>query len=57
MDQKSEHDLAVELVKQLDGVPINKARHALEHAIVLLSESQIVSALSPLLAAQNDSVS
>jgi hypothetical protein len=46
---KSERELAVELVKQLDGVPINKARNALQHAILLLSDTQIVSANSPLL--------
>ena len=39
---KSERELAVELVKLLDGV-INKARNALDHAILLLSEMQTVS--------------
>jgi hypothetical protein len=46
---KSEREIAIELVKLLDGVPISKARNALEHAIILLSDTQIVSAESPLL--------
>jgi hypothetical protein len=39
---KSERELAIEVVKTLDGVPIDKARNALEHAAALLSTSQIV---------------
>lgn len=46
---KSENELSRALVKQLDGVPINKARMALETAILLLSSTQVVSAKSPLL--------
>jgi hypothetical protein len=38
MPLKSEREIAIELVKLLDGVPISKARNALEHAIILLSE-------------------
>jgi hypothetical protein len=44
-----ERQLAVNLIKVLDGIPINKARLALEHAIGLLSDTQVVSAESPLL--------
>jgi hypothetical protein len=46
---KSEDELSRVLVKQLDGVPINKARMALQNAILLLSSTQVVSAKSPLL--------
>jgi hypothetical protein len=52
---KSERELAIDLVKQLDGVPINKARLALQHAIFLLSDTQVVSARSPLLTNVQDS--
>ena len=48
-DYETQLALAVKLVRQLDGVPINKARDALEHAIVLLSTTQIVQAESSLL--------
>lgn len=50
MPEKSERELAIRLIEQLDSVPIDKARNALEHAILLLSETQIVWAKSPLLA-------
>ena len=46
---KTEEQLARELVRHLDGVPIDKAKNALEHAALLLLSTQIVSAKSPLL--------
>ena len=46
---RAEDELAIKLVKQLDGIPIDKARNALERATELLSRTQIVSAHSPLL--------
>jgi hypothetical protein len=52
---KTERELAIELVKVCDGVPINKAQNALEHAISLLLSTQIVSANSLLLSASVDS--
>jgi len=51
MTTKSEIQLACELVKVLDGVPIDLATNALNHAIILLSSTQVVSAKSPLLIA------
>jgi hypothetical protein len=51
---KSEIQLACELVKVLDGVPINLATNALNHAIILLSSTQVVSAKSPLLLAKDE---
>jgi len=53
---KSEIQLACELVKVLDGVPIEAAQQALAHAQTLLLRTQIVNANSPLLAVvdQND---
>lgn len=50
---KTEEQLAHELVKHLDGVPIYVAKNALEHAVLLLSSTQIVSAKSPLLSARS----
>ena len=54
--QKSEIQLACELVKVLNGVPIEEAQHALARAQSLLLKTQIVRADSPLLAVadQND---
>ncbi len=53
---KSEIQLACELVKVLDGVPIEAAQQALARAQTLLLRTQIVNANSPLLAVtdQND---
>jgi hypothetical protein len=47
--QKSEAELAKELLKVLDGVSIRHATNALEHAIQLLGTTQIVNSESPLL--------
>jgi hypothetical protein len=49
MKLKSERELAVALVKMLDGVPIDKARNALEHAAELCCSTQIISCKSALL--------
>jgi hypothetical protein len=50
--QKTEVELAIELIQVLDGVSIDLATNALNHAILLLSSTQIVSAKSPLLLAK-----
>ena len=47
--QKSEAELAKELLRVLDGVSIRCATNALEHAIQLLSTTQVVNSESPLL--------
>jgi hypothetical protein len=57
MEIKSERELAVEVVKLLDGVPIDKAKNALEHAAVLLLSTQIVSANTPLLTSKDSEAS
>jgi hypothetical protein len=49
----TEHNLAVDLIKCLDGVSIETARGALAEAMVLLSSTQIVSATSPLLISES----
>lgn len=46
---KSERELAVELVKMLDGVPLKVARLVLSSAAQLLMTTQVVCADSPLL--------
>jgi hypothetical protein len=48
--EKSEIQLACELVKVLDGVPIEAAQNALARANSLLLKTQLVNAKSPLLA-------
>ena len=50
MINKSEVQLACELVKVLDGVPIEAAQNALARANSLLLKTQLVNAKSPLLA-------
>jgi hypothetical protein len=47
--QKSEKDLAKELLRVLDGVSIRCATNALDHAIQLLSTTQVVDSESSLL--------
>jgi hypothetical protein len=47
--EKTERELAKGLLRVLDGVSISRARNALEHAIQLLTTSQIVNSDSPLL--------
>jgi hypothetical protein len=44
----SPEEIAVELIKRLDGIPIGDAKNALTRAIALLDTTQIVSATSPL---------
>jgi hypothetical protein len=46
---KSEMQIACELVKVLDGVPIDLAKRSLASAEFLLNTTQVVSAKSPLL--------
>lgn len=50
MINKSEVQLACELVKVLDRVPIEAAQNALARANSLLLKTQLVNAKSPLLA-------
>jgi hypothetical protein len=50
---KSEQELAIEVIKVFDGVPIDKAKMALEMAERLLLSTQVVSATSPLLTLQS----
>ena len=50
MTTKSEIQLACELVKVLDGVPIEAAQNALARANSLLLKTQLVNAKSALLA-------
>jgi hypothetical protein len=45
----SADEIAVKLVKQLDGISIEDARKALDRAATLLSTTQVVSSESPLL--------
>jgi hypothetical protein len=47
--EKDEKTLAEELLKVLDGVSIRCATNALDHAIQLLSTTQVVNSKSPLL--------
>ncbi len=54
MTTKSEIQLACELIKVLDGVPIESAQHALAQAQILLVRTQIVRADSPLLAVEGE---
>ena len=49
---RTETEIACEIVKLLDGLPIDLATNALNHAILLLSSTQVVSAKSPLLMAK-----
>lgn len=53
---KSEIQLACEIVRLLDGIPIESAQHALTRAQALLLKTQIIRADSALLAVadQND---
>ena len=48
-DSKSEIELACELIRVLDGLPIERAENALLPARSLLITTQTVSAKSPLL--------
>jgi hypothetical protein len=41
--------IAVQLIKRLDGIPIEAAKNALARAVELLDKTQIVSARTPLL--------
>jgi len=52
--EKTEVQLACKLIKVLDGLPIRLADNALIRARHLLLETQIVSANSPLLLADNE---
>jgi hypothetical protein len=49
---KSETELACELIRVLDQMPIDLAKNALQHAIGLLASTQTVRADSPLLMAK-----
>jgi hypothetical protein len=50
---KSEEEIACELVRHLDGLSIEQAKNALLRATSVLSSSQVVSANSPLLKASD----
>jgi alpha-glucuronidase len=52
--EKSEVQLAYELIKVLDGLPISVADNALIRARNMLLQTQIVSASSPLLLATTE---
>lgn len=54
MTDQTEIQLACQLIKILDGLPIHLADNALIRARHLLLETQIVSANSPLLLAENE---
>lgn len=49
IQQRSEKEIACELVGHLDGLSIEAAKNALLRAVQMLSSSQVVSAKSPLL--------
>jgi hypothetical protein len=51
---KTEGELACELIRVLDGCSIQLARNALEHAVTLLSTTQIVRADSPLFVSKTE---
>jgi hypothetical protein len=54
MTDKTEIELACELIRVLDGVPIHDADQALLRARSLLQKTQVVSANSPLLLAAKE---
>lgn len=51
---KSEIQLACELIRVLDGLPITRAKDALTRAQAMLLSTQIVDAASPLLAVADE---